>query len=187
MSRLDDRDLMRQVAKGSDQALAELHDRYVTVATRVVQSICRDPARAEDALQETFVSVWRGAATYRPERGVVSAWLLQIARNRAIDAARRDRVHDERRTDAEHLVTRPAPDDVVAEACRRVDSAQVVALLADLPLRQREVLTLAYFGELTHEEIALRLCLPAGTVKGRIRAGLRALRPAAAETVTWAA
>ena len=183
MNRLGDGDLMRQVVQGDGPALAELYDRYCDSAMRIAGSVCRDRTRAEDAVQDAFISVWRGAASYRPERGGVSTWLLQIARNRAIDAARRDYLHDRRRTVADDLTGTPAPDDVVAETCSRADATQVVALLADLPPRQREVLTLAYFDELTHQEIAMRLGIPAGTVKGRIRAGLRALRPLAEETM----
>ena len=100
MSRLGDGDLVRQVVQGDGPALAELYDRYGDSAMRIAGSVCRDRTRAEDAVQDAFISVWRGAASYRPDRGGVSTWLLQIARNRAIDAARRDLLHDRRRTAA---------------------------------------------------------------------------------------
>lgn len=94
----------------------------------------------------------------------------------------RDLLHDSRRTGAERLVSEPAPIDVGTEACRRAEREQVVSLVDALPRRQREVLTVVWIGELTHREAALRLGIPAGTVKGRIRAGLSALRPVVAES-----
>lgn len=172
----DDERLMGRIAEGSADALAELYDRYSGRAYRVAWSICRDPGRAEDAVQEAFVSVWRSSATYQSRQSTVSTWLLTIVRYRAIDVASRHGNHADRRASEEHLATRPAPGDVAHQAAARDDADRLHALLARLPSAQREVIALAFFGELSHREIAALLDLPAGTVKGRMRLGLQKLR-----------
>ena len=143
-----DDELMARLQAGSGDAFEALYDRYRDRAYRIASSVCRDGPRAEEAVQGAFVSIWRGRDTYRARQGSVAAWLLTVVRHRAIDVARR---HD---TDAE----RPQPS------------------LSRIPEAQREVHTLAFYGELSHTEIAAQLELPPGTVKGRMRLGLSKLR-----------
>jgi RNA polymerase sigma-70 factor, ECF subfamily len=166
--------LMSQVKGGSVDAFAELYQRYGARAYRVAQSICHDQGQAEDAIQEAFLSIWNSRTAYQPKRGTVAAWLLTTVRHRAIDVARRDRKHASRRA-AEHTLVAGAVADQVAN---REEAERLRALLTRLPDAQREVITLAFYGELSHTEIATALGLPAGTVKGRMRLGLHRLRDA---------
>ncbi|MEA2310197.1 MAG: polymerase sigma-70 factor, subfamily, partial [Solirubrobacteraceae bacterium] len=151
-------------------------DRYRERSYRVSSSVCHDEGRAEDAVQEAFLSIWRNRDTYRAQQGTVAAWLLAVVRYRAIDAARRNHRHASRRADDDGLEHQPAPDDVAAQVHARADASRLGPLLARIPELQREVIALAFYGGLTHVEIAARLGLPPGTVKGRMRLGLNRLR-----------
>jgi RNA polymerase sigma-70 factor (ECF subfamily) len=172
---IPDGELMAGVRAGSVEAFAEIYDRYRDRAYRVARSVCREDGRAEDAVQEAFLTVWRSSGSYRPERGSVSAWLLTMVRYRAIDLARRNGSHERRRASEEQLATLPGPDDPSEEAVSRDDAARLRASLENLPDAQQEVITLAFFGQLSHVEIATQLGLPPGTVKGRMRLGMQKL------------
>jgi RNA polymerase sigma-70 factor, ECF subfamily len=171
----DDERMMSRVKSGDVDAFAELYDRYCDRAYRVAQSVCRDHSRAEEAVQEAFLSIWKARAAYHPQRGTVAAWLLTTVRYRAIDVARNDDKHARRRAE-EASDADAATADFVPEIVSREDASRLRELLAGLPDAQREVITLAFYGELTHTEIATALQLPAGTVKGRMRLGLQKLR-----------
>lgn len=171
-----DDELMAQVQRGNGDALGALYDRYCDRAYRVARYACGDEGRAEEAVQDAFISIWRSRATYQPQRGPVAAWLLTVVRHRAIDVGRRHQRHAGQRADEAQLDARAAPDDVVAQVSGRADAHTMEAPLARLPEAQREVITLAFYGELTHTEIAAQLGLPPGTVKGRMRLGLNKLR-----------
>ena len=106
----------------------------------------------------------------------MAAWLLTVVRHRAIDLVRSNQRHDDRRATTDQLATEPAPDDVCEQAIRRDEAERVRGSLAKLPDAQQEVIVLAFFGELSHHEIASQLGLPAGTVKGRMRLGMERLR-----------
>ena len=174
--------LMARVQSDDADAFEALFDRFGFRAQRVAYAISRDHHRAEDITQEAFLSAWRGRDGFRPQQGSVAAWLLGIVRNRAIDSVRRDRRHDDRPA-ADWEVERqqamvPAADDAVAE---RQQAAELRLTLARLPAAQRDVIVLAYFGELSTSEIAAELDLPLGTIKGRMRLGLKKLRAGVAE------
>jgi len=127
-------------------------------------------------VQDAFVSIWLSRSTYRSERGAVAHWAMSIVRNRAIYLARRRskvRELDGARTRLEEQVSR---DDVPGDFDARTKADQLRLQLTRLPQAQQQVIQLAFFGDLTHREIASRLALPPGTVKGRIRLGLRKLR-----------
>jgi RNA polymerase sigma-70 factor (ECF subfamily) len=168
--------LMDEVIAGSADALGELYDRFSARAFRVARSVTGDHAAAEEAVQEAFVSIFRRRMTYRSDRGTVAAWVLTVVLHRAIDLARIEARHATRRASEDGLVVLPTPGDVVDQAAARIDASSVRAALAGLPDSQREAVTLAYYGELTHVEIAERLGVPFGTVKGRIRLGMDKLR-----------
>jgi RNA polymerase sigma-70 factor (ECF subfamily) len=172
----DEDRLMAQVQAGSAEAFGELYDRYCYRAYRVAWSICRDDARAEDAVQEAFTSIWKSRGHYLSHRGTVAAWLLTAVRYRAIDVARREHKRTGRLGREDALYAYSAPGNIAEEAVAREDARGLLDLLAQLPDAQREVITLAYYGELTHTEIAKALDLPTGTVKGRMRLGLGKLR-----------
>lgn len=173
---VEDGRLMRRVAEGNVDAFEQLYDRYCERAYRVARSVCRDQALAEDAMQEAFAALWRSRASYEPRAGGVSAWLLTVVRHRAIDVARRNGRHAGRRVGLDAFEPRAAGEEVIDQVLQREQAVDAVALLERLPDAQREVVVLAYFGELTHTEIARRLNIPAGTVKGRMRLGLQKLR-----------
>jgi RNA polymerase sigma-70 factor (ECF subfamily) len=130
---------------------------------------------AEDLTQDAFLKVWRSAGGYRPERGSLRSWVLSIVRNRGIDQIRS--LASRRRTQdrVEWSAPRSQPSEAFAEAWRGYQSERVGGALSALPTEQREVITLAHLHGRTHEEIARRLDLPLGTVKGRIRLGLKKL------------
>jgi RNA polymerase sigma-70 factor (ECF subfamily) len=172
----DDSRLMSEIDAGSIEAFAELYDRFCNRSYAVAFSVCRDDGRAQDAVQEAFLSLWRCPSGYRPERGTVAAWLLTVVRYRAIDLARLHGNHAARWANEEELSHRPALDDV-SETVIQLDSAEHLRRsLVTLSAEQREVITLAYYGQLSHAEIATQLGIPAGTVKGRMRLGLQKLR-----------
>lgn len=172
----DDRRLMREVSAGSIAAFGELYDRFCQRAYGVAFSVCGDEGRAQDAVQEAFLSLWKSRASYRSQRGSVAAWLLTVVRYRAIDVARRDGTHVARWASDDRLDERSAPDNVSDSVIERDDAGHLRGALALLSDEQREVITLAYYGQLSHTEIATRLGLASGTVKGRMRLGLQKLR-----------
>jgi RNA polymerase sigma-70 factor, ECF subfamily len=167
---------MSEIAAGSVEAFADLYHRYCDQAYRIALSVCRDDSRADDAVQDGFVSAWKSCRSYRRRQGTVSAWLLTVVRHRAIDLMRRDQKHDIHRTGEDELTHLPARDDVPEMAINRDAAHRLHASLALLPDAQQEVIALAFYGELSHTEIAVQLGLPAGTIKGRMRLGLQKLR-----------
>lgn len=169
---LTDEQLLARVADARDgAAFEELYRRYARAVHRVVRRVLSDHGASEDAVQEAFASVWRSASGYRASRGRVVAWMFTIARNAAVDAARVRRpvaVGDPQET----IDPAPSPhtDAEQAEQAFRVH----VAVDALSP-RENEVISLAYFSELSQSEIAERLGVPLGTVKTRTRSGLQRL------------
>jgi len=169
--------LMARIQHGDPDAFRVLYDRFGARAYRVAFAIARDASRAEDVVQEAFLSTWRHCALYRPERGSPQAWVLGIVRNRALDALRHHGRHDSRRVGAEQLDDRVWDAPSVEHLVARLDEAERLRhVLAQLPDPQREVIALAYYGQLSAAEIAGALALPLGTVKGRMRLGLMKLR-----------
>ena len=168
-----DEELLAVVARGDEQALATLYDRYDRVAYGLAYRILRDQALAQDAVQDAFLSVWRTAASFDPLRGKASTWLLTLVHRRAVDAVRRE---DRRR--AQPLDDAPiASGDATDETAElREQRRAVQAALAQLPPEQREALELAYSGGLSQSELAERLGVPLGTVKSRMFAALAKLR-----------
>jgi RNA polymerase sigma-70 factor (ECF subfamily) len=174
--RVGDAQLMHEVSCGNLDAFAELYDRYCHRAYGVALSVCGDEGRAQDAVQEGFLSIWKTSASYHSQQGTVAAWLLTVVRYRAIDLARRNGNHATRWVSDDRLVERPALDDVSEKVIQRDKPDHLRRSLDMLSGEQREVITLAYYGQLSHTEIATQLGLPSGTVKGRMRLGLQKLR-----------
>ena len=172
-----DDELMRLTQADDAGAFAQLYDRYAARALRVATSVCRTTAAAEDAVQEGFLSIWRTRASFRAGQSSFGVWSMMLVRHRAIDALRRDSAASRPQVVDLDVSTLEAtsssvPDEVIA----RAEHDSLHAALARLPDAQAEVITLAFFGELTHQEIAMHLSLPEGTVKGRMRLGLQKLR-----------
>ena len=176
---LSDQDLVQEVAERNRAALEELYARYSGPIYSLALRMLRDSGAAEEVTQDTFFNVWKQAATYRPGRGKVTAWLFSICRHRVIDEIRkrkrRERTHVHQ--DVE-LADQPADDtnDPARFANRRMQHGMLKEALAKLRAEQRAVIELAYYGGLTHSEIARTLDQPLGTVKTRMRLGLRKLR-----------
>ena len=172
-----DEQLMLRVKGDDAEAFEQLYDRYASLAFHVARSVCFDVGRAEEAVQEGFLSVWRARGRYRPEAGSVKGWALTLVRHRAIDAARRGAAAG--RSDTVELDARVADTEAVSPPDAAVERSEADALrgfLNQLPDKQSEVIALAFYGGLTHSEIATQLELPAGTVKGRMRLGMHRLR-----------
>ncbi len=136
---------------------------------------------AADVTQDAFLDLWRSRRTYRPESRTSRSWLLSMVRHRAIDAWRRERNQHSDLHDDMSVVERFAMDDTEAEAIAGEAGRSIRGKLAELPVEQSSVIELAYFGGLTHSEIAARLGLPLGTAKARMRLGLKKLRLALGE------
>ncbi|HWH10861.1 MAG TPA: sigma-70 family RNA polymerase sigma factor [Solirubrobacteraceae bacterium] len=171
-----DDDLIGRMQAGDVMAFAALYDRYCDKAFRVARMVSGDRARAEEAVQEAFGAIWSARATYRPQRPSAAGWILTVVRNRAIDGARHDATLHSRRAADAVIETYPAAHDVAAEALDRVAASELKLLLERLPDAQREVIVLAFYGQLSHAEIADQLDAPLGTIKARMRRGLHALR-----------
>jgi RNA polymerase sigma-70 factor, ECF subfamily len=171
--RRSDEELVEAVARADEDALAELYDRFGRVACGLAYKILQDAALAEDAVQEAFLQIWRGAGSYRPERGKASTWLLTFVHRRAVDLVRREQ---RRRTVQFDPLPEPsgsgADDEVVALSRREI----VQDALRRLPVEQREAIELAYYGGLTQSELAAQLGQPLGTIKSRMFTGLQRLR-----------
>jgi len=167
IARLADRDL---------DALAALYDRYSRLAYALAYRILGEGEAAEDVVHDGFISAWRGAATYRRERGNVRGWLLSIVHHRAVDVLRRKTTF--RPAPLEAASERASDDDTAEQATRNVEHQSVREALEALPSAQRRTIELAYFGGYTHVELAALMGVPLGTVKGRMRIGLQKLRRA---------
>ncbi len=174
---LADEDLMQLVRRGEAVAFEIVYERHATAAFSLAYRMVGSRSRAEDVVQEAFLSLWRSNARYDRSRGSVRTWVLGIVHNRAIDALRRSVTHDRRRASDEGLEERfEAPERTEVEVARRDEAREVREALTTLPPEQCKVIELAYFGGFTHTEIATMLDTPIGTVKGRMRLGLEKMR-----------
>jgi RNA polymerase sigma-70 factor (ECF subfamily) len=162
-----DGELIQRAGEGDRTAFDKLYDRYARPVFGLALRRLGDRGRAEDAVQETFLSVWRSADTYAPERGPGAPWLYGIARNAIVDRAR---ARTEPAAEAPDTVTsEPGPDERAEQAWT---GFEVHRALERLSAREREVIVLAYWSELSQSEVAERLGIPLGTVKTRTRAAL---------------
>ncbi len=160
--------LLARIADGDLESFSRFYERYAGRVHAYVQQLSRSREGAEDVVQEVFLAVWRKAASYRPERGDVAGWLYTMTRNKLVDGWRRagqgaavdeldfQRLPAERPDSTELLLT-------VRQALERVAP------------EQRRAIEMAYFGGLTYEETASKLNLPLGTLKSRIRTGLKTM------------
>jgi RNA polymerase sigma-70 factor (ECF subfamily) len=176
----DDRALLARVAEGDSRALDTLYDRYSRVVYGVALRILGQAELAEDVVQETFWRVWRRSRTFQSGRGQVASWIFGIAHNLSVDELRRQRSRPRPVYDTDETpVLRDIEDDrmdVAAEAIENERGRLISAALQQISAEQREAIELAYFGGLSQSEIAERLHSPIGTIKTRIRLGLRKLR-----------
>ena len=165
------------MARGDQSALAELYDRNARLVFSLALRILQNRADAEDVVQDVFTQVWAQAGRYDTTRGAVAAWMLTMARTRAIDRLRSRSSRPE--TASEARVVEDVPDATARQDLQLLSAEQVQSLqgaLNELPVAQRVALELAYYEGLTHAEIADRLSEPLGTVKTRIRQAVIKLR-----------
>ena len=158
--------LIERIVARDQQAVGDLYDRHCRLLFGLILRIIRDRGEAEEILQEVFVLVWTRAETYNVSLGPPAAWLVRIARNRAIDRLRANAVR------LRAVESAPEPEPAVSPE----SSASVSRALESLPADQRVLIEQAYFFGLTQSELAERFKLPLGTVKTRIRTGMFALR-----------
>ena len=173
---LADEDLMVLVGGGDDDAFAALYDRHCRLAYSVAHKLTGEKHSAEDLAQEVFIKVWRSAQRYRPERGSVRTWILSVVRNQSIDQLRASASRRRTQEKLQASAPRYEPSEAFAQVWHEARLGRVREALDAVPHVQQQVLELAHFSDLTHKEIAERLGLPPGTVKGRIRLGLDKLR-----------
>lgn len=176
---ISDEMLIRAIAGGAVWAMEPLYQRYSRILYALVYRMVSDHQIAEDLIQEAFLSVWKRATSYSPQSGAVRSWLISIAHHRTIDylrAVRRRAVLKEATWDEVERDERTAQPDAWEGALQSIQSAQVREALMKLPTEQRMVIELAYFQGWTHSEIAEGCQMPLGTVKARMRLGLKHLK-----------
>jgi RNA polymerase sigma-70 factor (ECF subfamily) len=170
-----DEELVGRVLRREEPALSVIYDRYGRLVYTIALRITGDRDAAEEVMQDVFQAVWQGAGSFQPG-GSFAAWLTGIARHRAIDVtrSRRYRARARESTLEEYMASGATAGEAPADAL--VLRTVVRAALNELPPLQRQAIELAYYGGLTHVEIAGRLGEPIGTVKSRMRLGLTRLR-----------
>jgi RNA polymerase sigma-70 factor (ECF subfamily) len=173
---LADADLVAKLALGSQDALAELYDRYGGLAYAVAMRVLGDPGRAEDAVQEAFLKIWNHAASFDIRRGSLRTWLLAAVRNRAIDFLRGRGAHERQELELQPAISQAGPrDDPWREVSLSLERDAVREAMSSLPVEQRQAVELAYFAGYSQREIAEMTKVPLGTVKGRMRLALEKL------------
>jgi len=172
-------ELIARIARGDREAFSRFYDAFAPLAFGVIRRILPQAGDAEEVLQEVFWEIWRLAPRYEPARGTPAAWVLMRARSRAIDRLRSLRTRDEVGVEAIDTVATPTRPSAASDPATHVPDRELVrGALGTLQPPQREVVELAFFGGLSHTEIAARLKQPLGTVKTRMRAALRRMREA---------
>ena len=168
-----DGELLERIGQGDRQAFEDLYSRYARPVFGLALRRLGDHARAEDAVQETFTSIWRSAKSYRRDRGPGAPWLYAVARNAIVDRGRA------RPEPVAETPDEPSPD---AGPPDRAEQSwvqwRIHRALEELPEREREVIALAYWSDLSQSEVAEKLGIPLGTVKTRTRAALAHLAEA---------
>lgn len=166
-----DADLAARIAAGDQRVLEELFRQFAGAVKSVAFRVIRDETLAEDVVQDTFIGIWKAPEKYDPSRGSLRTFLLTIAHRRAVDLIRSEQARTKRETRP------PDPDffDLEDEVLTRRLSSDVQAALVDLTHEEKEAITLAYFGGLSYVQVARHLDTPEGTIKSRIRSGMRKL------------
>jgi RNA polymerase sigma-70 factor (ECF subfamily) len=162
--------LMERVRARDADAFESLYDRYHALVYGLALRVLADPSAAEDVTQNVFLKIWTAPDAFRS--GNLEGWLARVARNRAIDVLRSKKL----RSESELSESIPAESTLEQTAMERLDGERARAAMGRLPDEQRSLLELGFFGGMTHDAIARQTGLPLGTVKTRIRSGLRRLR-----------
>jgi RNA polymerase sigma-70 factor (ECF subfamily) len=163
---------------GTSAGLERVYGCYGRLLYSVARHVLADDADAQDCVHDTLLRVWQRPASFRPERGALRSYLVVAVRNDAL-SRRRDTVRHGR---LEERATRDVAATYEIEVADPIERTRLRAALAALPPEQKAALELAYFGQLTHVQVAERLGAPLGTTKSRIALGLRKLGAALAGT-----
>jgi RNA polymerase sigma factor (sigma-70 family) len=180
-------DLLARVALGNQAAFKQLYEATVRCLLAIIVRLLRDPAWAEEVVQEVYVAVWKSAASYSSLKAQPMTWLMTIARNKAMDALRSTA------SDREHMVRPRASDDeddptgppdiaderggALERLVQAIDAERLRHCLQRLEPAQRQAIALAFYDGLTHSELAVHMQEPLGTVKAWVRRGLERLKP----------
>ncbi len=175
MSQTSILDLLRQIQAGDEDALVNLHEQFSRLVYSVAYRVLNDRMAAEEVTQDTFMRLWDKSHTYDPQKGEFTVWMLTITRRLAIDVLR----HRHRTTPNQAMLFIDEDPDLwerVAPSSTHELRRTLLAVMRELPDEQRQVIGLAYFYGMSHSDIAEHLNLPLGTVKTRIRQGMKKLR-----------
>ncbi len=173
-----DMGLLSRIASGDQQAFGEIYDQYSAQVMGLLVRLLGQCAEAEDVLQEVFLQIWRSARQYDPERASPRVWIFLIARSRATDRLRRRQYHNSLPS------VEPAEiQDPGSEIERSESAGQVREALQRLPESQRSAICLAFYGGHSYESVAREQEVPVGTVKTRIRLGMKQLRSILSKTL----
>ncbi|MBM2825989.1 MAG: polymerase, sigma-24 subunit, subfamily [Dehalococcoidia bacterium] len=186
---LEDINLMKKVACGDKDALGTLYDRYAKLVYSLALRITGDTDKAEEVTQEVYLTLWKQASTFQPERSRLSTWLTTITHNRAVDELRRkeNRIPktrlDSLDSNGHNHVNSAATlgDDVEEQVWATVRQSWVREAISKLPQPQQEVIVMAYFNGMSQSDIAKHLSIPIGTVKTRVRLAMHKLKESLSE------
>ncbi len=169
-------ELLLRVAGGDRDAFSGLYDLVAPMVFGITRRVLRDPAQAEEVTQEVMLEAWRQATRFDADRGSASTWIATMAHRRAVDRVRSAQASSDREQRSAERDAVPAYDVVAEEVEGKFEQQQVRRALRGLTELQREAVTLAYYGGYTYREVAVKLDVPLGTVKTRMRDGLIRLR-----------
>ncbi|MGH2878257.1 MAG: RNA polymerase sigma factor [Solirubrobacteraceae bacterium] len=184
LQRLPDEVLMSFMVEDDTAAFAVLYRRHLNSAVALANQMCARRAIAEEVVQEAFLSFWRSRAGFDSRRGSVRTWVLGIVRNRAIDVLRQSVANEIATISEQGLAEMLEADELTERQVGARERARALrTALDDLPPEQSRVIALAYYGGYSHSEIATMLDTPVGTVKGRMRLGLRKMAVSVPATI----
>jgi RNA polymerase sigma-70 factor (ECF subfamily) len=179
--------MLEAISRGDRAAFERLYDTYSPTIYGLLLKICGNAEEAADVLQETFVQAWQNASRFDHSRGSEIAWLIMIARSRAIDRMRSAKTRSLRENEGAREIYGDGSfvDQAGADAVGLAQTRELVhAAMKELPEEQQRVLKLAYFEGKSHSEIAAELAQPLGSVKTRIQLGMKKLRARLAPLLT---
>jgi len=165
-------ELVSALKRNERTAFDFLYDHYSGALFNIITKTLRDEERAADVLQESFLKIWKNIASYNPEKGRLFTWILNIARNGAIDAVRMEG----RKPAMDDIDDRAVQNEPDAAQESMVSSSEMKAIINMLRPERKILIDMAYFQGYTHEEISEELSIPLGTVKSRIRTALQELK-----------
>ncbi|TFC11166.1 sigma-70 family RNA polymerase sigma factor [Cryobacterium algoritolerans] len=168
--------LLGRVAQGNETAFGDLYDQMAPRVLGLVKRLLIDHAQSEEVTQEIFLEIWQSASRYEAQRGGASTWILTMAHRRAVDRIRSSQAGRDRDTKIGIRDLAVEYDNVSETVETRIEHERVEKAMSRLTELQRQAISLAYYGGLSHSEVAERLHIPLGTVKTRLRDGMIRLR-----------